>query len=191
MSEAEIKTLSVANLSQWLKTWLPIIISGLVLLAVIAQALIYKRQLEVMASGERAYLGFTGMKVTQLAEGRPIKAFITLENIGKTPAWNLTTDIKVYIAARPQFEDLDFGSVPLQTSFMPPGMSKDVNFMGVGQISAKDIADINAGVLKLITIGEVRYRDFQGEDRVYPFCVIFEPEQKIFNMCLDDKRQPN
>src|SRR5258708_7482133 len=91
--------------SLWMQTWLPIIFSGLLLLVIVVQAYIYKKQWEAMnkqftasTSAERAHVMFESITlhgIKEVADGSESdgKIYVTyvMRNYGKTPAW--TTNI--------------------------------------------------------------------------------------------------
>jgi len=104
--EQRIATIFVpSTFSVWMQTWLPIVFSGLVVIVIVVQAFIYKKQWDVMREQSnllnasiqeatktrevenRAYVGIKEITMNATVKSKKdIEIILTIENTGKTPA---------------------------------------------------------------------------------------------------------
>lgn len=169
-----------------------------IVLAVIAQVLIYRKQWDVMERqwravkeqtkamrdafyvGERAYL--TIYDIAFIEKGEHPRIIYTLFNGGRTPAFEIDSESEASLGTEPTTGKLfTLGHPYGEKAFMPAGTKKQMegtfpNFT----VPLVKWQAINAGRIKLFVRGVVYYKDFQGTTHNLPFSVGYDPSLNRF-----------
>jgi hypothetical protein len=167
------------------------VLNILIFAAILVQALIYRRQWDSMAEvvtatqiGERAYIGITAFRIVRIEPNQVPSIYIKFLNGGRTPAWKFTVRTTV------SFSDVHPAAYPekpqsVETSFVPAGRERETDATLIEPLSQKDFDDLQNGTIKLFIRGKVFFEDCWGDDREFPFDVVYRPRDGRF----EDYRQ--
>jgi hypothetical protein len=163
----------------------------LIFLAILVQALIYRRQWDSMVEvvtatriGERAYIGITAFRIVRIEPNQVPSIYINFLNGGRTPAWKFTVRTTVsFSSVHPPGYPEKPQSV--ETSFVPAGRERETDATLIEPLSQKDFDDLQNGTIKLFIRGMVFFEDCWGDGREFPFDVVYRPRDGRF----EDYRQ--
>ena len=135
---------------------------------------------EALSAGARAYLMIEDMQLSPMLIGENWAVMLTLYNGGRTPAWSLETASEAIIA-------WDFPpDIPRPSGFdkrelvIPAGTKKQIEIVFKMVVTDEDRKAVNGGAMIFFAVGQIRYRDFQKQMWVLPFCVSFDPSRRRF-----------
>ena len=196
------------NLTERVKFFTVNALSLLVLVAIVVQAFIYRRQWDSMREqadimreniketremfymANRAYFGIVGVGLTGFEAGNLPIVTIKVLNAGNTPAWKIRMHSRIDFTT----EQLDYMSVvdrlfaAIEMSpIVPAKTDRDFTIEappGTQPLNPNQVLGVNLGALKMFVRGEILYEDISGETRTFPFCL--ERRNGIFGDC---KRQ--
>jgi len=135
---------------------------------------------EALAAGERAYLVIEDMQLTPTHLGDNWAVMITLFNGGRTPAWSLESSGQAIIASDLPADIPELPRFDKREVVIPAGTKKQIEVVFDLPITDEDRKGVNGGTTTFFVIGEVRYRDFQKQLWVLPYCVSFDPSRRRF-----------
>src|SRR5262245_45030059 len=143
-----------------------------IVIAVIAQVVIYARQWDVMerqlaqtrdhlVQVERPFVYLHGIHWRWRPDlGRPGKYWFTihpqLANSGSIPTQDMTLDVEYWLADKPLPEGFEFPLTKCGSTLIPPNGKIDT---ATGWITDDDLAAIQAGTKHYYFWGEIKYRD--------------------------------
>ncbi len=108
----------------------------------------------------RAYVSVSEVRVEHL-EGMA-EFSVELKNCGQTPAYKLTVDTNVKLAAHPLNEPLALTARPRGVTIVGPGQASH-GFVPAGRaLNAEELAALRAGTKALYVFGEINYEDAFG-----------------------------
>jgi len=174
-------------------------LSWCVLLAILVQTYIYRRQWAVMDRqltktdqmiaamqgqlsvmrdawlvGESAYMGIDNVILDRLTPNDNLIATLVTLNGGRTPAWTVHVHVNFVIVPpemNPPQVNISF-SGGRGFSFIPPGGGmRHTQVMFEGTVTTEHVAAVKAGTMDLYLVGKIMYRDFTGEQRERRFRV--------------------
>lgn len=182
--------------------WLPVVLSTVVLIVIIVQAIIYKRQLNAMdkqvelmrrqldaqAVSERPYIIIKSAMIPNLVPNQPLSPVVTIANRGRTPAQdlNVTAEIAaqagyIYVLGFP-----DAKVRPFIVPFLAAG--DETGFEGAPadavSLDSKFLDDAIDGKEYLIIHGKGSYKNLAGIE--YPldeYCFFYSSTYKQFTPC--------
>jgi len=165
--------------------------------AVIAQVVIYRKQWRIMRRqtaisqamidnakdsfylSERAYMGLQTFKIKSFLPDQKPELEMVFINGGRTPAWDVAIQLSLNIGNEPNLRDWIDG-LGESESFVPAGGTANASGIQPDPIPAKSVTAVENKVVRLFVVGECRYKDIQKRDRIYPFCLVYKPDQRIF-----------
>jgi hypothetical protein len=193
----QMSILAPNALSLWMQTWLPIILSGLVLIAIMVQAYIYKKQWDAMQEGlketrvsrELENAAFVGTKGASFPDGglhigQWQRIHVTLINTGKTPAFNLrvTQGWGIGPLGPSDFVPPNAGLAPKGQSTVMPNYDALVAFT-IPDVTQEDLNAINNFQRFIYVWGTIDYDDIFGKPHWTRFCLMHHPTTNVFDSC--------
>ena len=173
-----------ALFGKWARRNSPSVVAAFtIILAVIGtiQALIYSKQLAYMQADQRAWVKLTSDISRDIAIGQPIKATVTINNIGKTSAvkvWSATVIKVVHNQVHPAFDydnafnRFDTGVLFPNDPFTFPASSVK-NTSGqptMSNLSASDHANLMDGEAYVMVYSKTIYNDIFGAGHILLTC---------------------
>jgi hypothetical protein len=164
--------------------------SFLGLLVIIAQAVIYAQQWEVMrrqqemaAISQRAYIGIQdGKFVSPLASGEPPCLRMIFINGGNTPAWHFRSHYRMILDSAPLGELTKKFPVEYKRrqsgAFVPAGQIKRVETYFQFSVNEHQLAAIIRKSHTLYVFVEVEFRDFLGNWQHDSYRIAYNPDTK-------------
>lgn len=134
----------------------------------------------------RAYVTVKETAITELAVGQTPDVVIAYENVGQTPAHDVTVKLGVKVPRLPQLEAFELEPPH-------PSDSRSVVFPGQGGTLAISmppaldddfIRKFRAGVLSIYAYGEIRYRDEFGKPRYTRFRLVHDHTRRPHHFAL-------
>lgn len=177
--------------------WVQIFISGLVALLVLWQAWIYN-ELRKMANrqnwetylAERAYIGLRALEVSDLHPNKKPFMRLKLVNGGKTPAWNVTLQIKWNIGPEPVFRpwNPDFGTSHM---FLAAGETNTSKARLEPRLTEGSVRGLEDDSMKFFATIQCRFVDFRGERREATFSGAYYRDKNTFVWHREKDQSPN
>ncbi|MCA1566117.1 MAG: hypothetical protein LC803_10865 [Acidobacteria bacterium] len=182
-----------------MQTWLPITLSGLLLVVVTIHGFLFQKQwaamdrqaeliakqLEIMNMSELPYIRVSGIGAINTETGKKPTVEVKFENAGRTPAVHAIFETKISVRDTPLPENPDF---PTDTSgasqdFLPAGAPTSQLLTKKQELTVEQVEGINNGRLTFYVYGRVRYEDMLGRPRWLKFCSYYVPGLPTLTTC--------
>jgi hypothetical protein len=135
----------------------------------------------LVETANRAWVLMTALRLDPDSPTLPAQTNVSIkvENLGHTPATELTVD---------DFLEVHIGEVPANLVY-PINAPHSNYYLGPGQhvlmvqriaLDPNTLAEISAGRSKLVSAGHLKYRDFRGVNRETVWCCVFSPAYGAF-----------
>lgn len=133
----------------------------------------------------RPYIGLSSFPLPSLPQGgTEIRAGVKIRNFGKTPAFNLESEIKCDIAPYPHPDGFVFDEGRAQPTVIELNPRDKTHVSKRGKLSAADVEQVRTGrdgigEVRLYVHGHVRYTDAFGTVYNKRFCYIYGGKQGL------------
>ncbi len=142
------------------------------------------QQIDAMHQQLRAYIGVVVETPTNFHSAKKPRGWITTNNLGQTPAFNLQTSLVVRL--RPTEQPHNFSTPPFNAALvLHPGGTVGSQRFAERRLTDEQYGDVLAGRSRLGVIGAVRYRDAFGIDRTTRFATEFWGQDLEHSLLID------
>lgn len=193
------------NLTERVKFFTVNALSLFVLVAIVVQAYIYRRQWDAMTEqaeimrenlketrnmfymANRAYFGIVGVGLNDFGAGKLPNVVLKILDAGNTPAWKIRMHSRIDFTT----EQLSYLTISDEVStgiemspILPAKTDREFTIeapQGTRPLNEHQVLGVSVGALNMFVRGEVIYEDISGEDQTFPFCL--EYRNGIFGDC--------
>jgi hypothetical protein len=133
----------------------------------------------------RAYLAYKEAQITDFVVGkRPIIQY-RIENTGRTPAFNVVTQIHAELRRTPLPDNFELEPPEKieSVSVLPAGGGTWTRTVGNTPVTQKDVDDLKSGSTVLYILGRATYTDAFQNAQTLRLCVRYNPLYGTFEMC--------
>ena len=199
------------NLTERVKFFTANALSLLVLVAIVVQVYINRRQWDSMREqadimreniretrdmfymANRAYFGILGVGLNDFEAGKLPTVVLKVLNAGNTPAWRIRMHSRIDFTTK-QLTYLTDANRPIaeMSPILPAKTDREFTIeapAGTPALNQAQVLGVALGAVKLFVRGELIYEDISGDDQVFPFCL--EYRKGIFGDCKRPHEQPD
>jgi hypothetical protein len=168
------------------------VLEGIGILSVIAYAVLTYLQWHDLRSNfkleQRAWIAYTQMSVTNLADSQPLRCDVKIVNSGKTFALDVDLPGALqtsYIGLEDAIEQASrsFKKQPPHSNVIFPGVDSAIPSATDTALTPGQVSEIRLGRLKVYLFGDVKYKDIFKEEHVTHYCGHYIPATTRFEDC--------